>query len=146
MVLACLAVGAAIGAVNGLLVTRLRLPALISTLATATIIDGVSWLYTNGAPNGSMPTILQFAANGGFGIVPAADLFVGLVFIAALILLTRTVFGRRLYATGANPRAARLAGIRVERVTVIAYICCGVLAAAGDSSWRLYRRRHAEGW
>jgi ribose/xylose/arabinose/galactoside ABC-type transport system permease subunit len=131
MVLACLTVGAAIGAVNGLLVTRLRLPALISTLATATIIDGVSWLYTNGAPNGSMPTILQFAANGKFGIVPAADLFVGLVFIAALILLTRTVFGRRLYATGANPRAARLAGIRVERVTVIAYICCGVLAAAG---------------
>ena len=131
MVLACLTVGAAIGAVNGLLVTRLRLPALISTLATATIIDGVSWLYTNGAPNGSMPTILQFAANGKFGIVPAADLFVGLVFIAALILLTRTVFGRRLYATGANPRAARLAGIGVERVTVIAYICCGVLAAAG---------------
>jgi ribose transport system permease protein len=130
-VFACLAVGAAIGAINGLLVTRLRLPALISTLATATIIDGASWLYTNGAPNGSMPTILQFAANGKFGIVPAADLFVGLVFIAVLILLTRTIFGRRLYATGANPRAAHLAGIRVERVTVIAYICCGVPAAAG---------------
>jgi ribose transport system permease protein len=130
-VLACLAVGAAIGAVNGLLVTRLRLPALISTLATATIIDGASWVYTNGAPNGSMPTILQFVANGKFGIVPAADLFVGLVFIAVLILLTRTVFGRRLYATGANPRAARLAGISIDRVTVIAYIFCGVLAAAG---------------
>jgi ribose transport system permease protein len=130
-VFACLAVGAAIGAVNGLLVTRLRLPALISTLATATIIDGASWVYTNGAPNGSMPTILQFAANGKFGIVPAADLFVGLVFVVVLILLTRTVFGRRLYATGANLRAAQLAGIGVERITVIAYIICGVLAAAG---------------
>jgi ribose transport system permease protein len=130
-VFACLAVGAAIGAVNGLLVTRLRLPALISTLATATMIDGASWVYTNGAPNGSMPPILQFAANGKFGMVPAADLIVTIVFVAVLVLLTRTVFGRRLYATGANPRAALLTGIGIERITVIAYTICGVLAAAG---------------
>jgi ribose transport system permease protein len=130
-ILACLAVGAAIGAANGLLVTRLRLPALISTLATATMIDGASWVYTNGAPNGSMPTILQFAANGKFGMVPVADLIVGAVFTVILILLTRTVFGRRLYATGANPRTAQMTGIRIDRITVIAYIICGTLAAAG---------------
>jgi ribose transport system permease protein len=130
-VFACLAIGAAVGAINGLLVTQLRLPALISTLATATMIDGASWVYTNGAPNGSMPTILQFVANGKIGIVPIADLVVGVVFTALLVLLTRTVFGRRLYATGANPRAARLTGIHVERMTVIAYILCGALAAAG---------------
>ena len=60
-----------------------------------------------------------------------ADLIVGAVFVAIIVLLTRTVFGRRLYATGANPRAAQLTGIRVERITVIAYIICGALAAAG---------------
>jgi ribose transport system permease protein len=130
-ILVCLAVGATIGAVNGLLVTRLRLPALISTLATATMINGASWVYTNGAPNGSMPAILQFAANGKIGIVPVADLIVGVVFVAIIVLLTRTVFGWRLYATGANLRAAQLTGIRVERITVIAYIICGALAAAG---------------
>jgi ribose transport system permease protein len=130
-VLVCLAIGAAIGAVNGLLVTRLRLPALISTLATATMINGASWVYTNGAPNGSMPSILQSAANGKIGIVPIADLIVGAVFIAVLALLTRTIFGRRLYATGANSRAAQLTGIHVERITVLAYIICGVLTAAG---------------
>jgi ribose transport system permease protein len=129
-VFTCLAIGAAIGAVNGLLVTRLRLPALISTLATATMIDGASWVYTNGAPNGSMPATLQFAANGKIGIVPVADLIVGVVFIAIIVLLTRTVFGRRLYATGASPRAAQLTGIRIERITVIAYTICGGLAAA----------------
>lgn len=95
-ILACLAAGAAIGLLNGLLVTRLRLPALISTLATATMIDGVSWVYTNGAPNGSMPPVLQFAANAKIGGVPAADLIVAAIFIAVLTLLTRTVFGRRL--------------------------------------------------
>jgi ribose transport system permease protein len=130
-ILVCLAAGATIGAVNGLLVTRLRLPALISTLATATMINGASWVYTNGAPNGSMPAMLQFAANGKIGIVPLADLIVGAVFVAVIVLLTRTVFGRRLCATGANPRAAQLTGIRVERITVIAYIICGALAAAG---------------
>ena len=130
-IVACLAVGAAIGAINGFLVTRLRLPALISTLATATMIDGASWVYTNGAPNGSMPSILQFAADGKIGIVPVADLIAGLVFVAALVLLTRTVFGRRLYATGANPRAARLTGVRIDWITVVAYIVSGTLAAAG---------------
>lgn len=111
--------------------TRLRLPALISTLATATMIDGVSWVYTNGAPNGSMPPVLQFAANAKIGGVPAADLIVAAIFIAVLTLLTRTVFGRRLYATGANPRAAFLTGVRIERITVVAYVGCGALAAAG---------------
>jgi ribose/xylose/arabinose/galactoside ABC-type transport system permease subunit len=109
-ILVCLAAGATIGAVNGLLVTRLRLPALISTLAAATMIHGASWVYTNGAPNGSMPA-LQFAANGKIGSVPLADLIVGAVFVAVIVLLTRTVFGRRLCATGANPRAAQLTGI-----------------------------------
>ena len=129
-VVVCLGAGAFIGLVNGLLVTRLRLPALIATLATATMVKGASWVYTNGAPNGSMPPILQFAANGKIGIVPIADIIVALVFAAVLILLTRTVFGRRLYAVGANVRTARLTGIRVEEITVIAYVLCGTLAAA----------------
>lgn len=129
-IVVCLGAGAGIGLVNGLLVTRLRLPALISTLATAVMVDGAAWVYTNGAPNGSMPDLLQFAANGRFGIVPAADIIVVLVFAAVLILLTRTVFGRQLYAVGANRRTAQLTGIRVERITIIAYVLSGTLAAA----------------
>ena len=109
-ILACLATGAAIGVANGLLVVRLRLPPLITTLSTATMAEGASWVYTNGAPNGSMPSVLQFAANGRWGIVPVADLIVALVFAAASLLLTRTVFGRRLYAMGANLRTAQLTG------------------------------------
>jgi ribose transport system permease protein len=129
--LACLATGAAIGAANGLLVVRLRLPPLITTLAMATIVEGAAWVYTNGAPNGSMPSILQFAANGRWGIIPAADVIVGLIFLLTLMLLTRTLFGRRLYAMGANLRTAQLTGIRTDRITIIAYTLCGLLAAAG---------------
>lgn len=129
-IVVCLGAGALIGLVNGLLVTRLRLPALISTLATAVIVNGAAWVYTNGAPNGSMPPLLQFAANGKFGILPVADIIVVVIFAAVLVLLTRTVFGRQLYAIGANPRTARLTGIRIERITIIAYVLCSVLAAA----------------
>jgi len=129
--LACLVLGAAIGTVNGLLVVGLRLPPLITTLATATIAEGAAWVYTNGAPNGSMPGILQFAANGRWGIVPVADMIVAVVFLLALALLTRTVFGRRLYAMGANLRTAQLTGIRTEVITVVAYLLCGLLASAG---------------
>ena len=130
-VLACLATGAAIGAANGLLVVRLRLPPLITTLAMATIAEGAAWVYTNGAPNGSMPSILQFAANGRWGIIPAADVIVALIFLLTLLLLTRTVFGRHLYAVGANLRTAQLTGIRTDRITIVAYTLCGLLAAAG---------------
>jgi ribose transport system permease protein len=127
----CLAAGAAVGAINGLLVFYLRLPALIATLAMATIIDGLSWIYTNGAPNGSMPDALKFVADGKVGPAPVVVGLVALVFAATFILLTRTVFGRRLYAVGANPRAAELTGVRVERIVVIAYLICGTLAAFG---------------
>ena len=131
-IFACLAVGAAIGAVNGLLVTRLRLPALISTLATATMIDGASWVYTNGAPNGSMPTILQFAANGKIGIVPVADLIVGARLRRCPRSCSPAPYSDAVFTPPARTRARRSStGIRVERITVIAYIICGVLAAAG---------------
>ena len=142
----CLGTGAGVGLVNGLLVTRLRLPALISTLAIAVMVDGAAWVYTNGAPNGAMPDLLQFAANGRFGILPAADVIVALAFAAVLILLTRTVFGRRLYAVGANPRAAGLTGIRVEGVIVIAYLLCATLRRRRrPAPRRVHRRREAEG-
>ncbi len=127
----CLLVGAIVGLVNGLLIVRLRLPALISTLATASIVEGASWVYTNGAPNGSMPDLLQVAANGWWGIVPIADVILAVVVVLLLVLFKRTLFGRRLYATGANRTAARLTGIRVDRITIVAYVLCGTFAAAG---------------
>lgn len=127
----CLLVGAIVGLVNGLLVVGLRLPALISTLATASIVEGASWVYTNGAPNGSMPDLLQVAANGWWGVVPIADVILAVVVVLLLVLFKRTLFGRRLYATGANRAAARLTGIRVDRITIVAYVLCGGFAAAG---------------
>jgi ribose transport system permease protein len=130
-VISCLLVGAVIGTANGLIIVRLRIPALITTIAMSTAVQGVAWVYTNGAPNGQMPETIKFLANGRWGILPVADVLMVIVFLVFYLLQTRTVFGRQLFAIGANPRAATLSGVRVSRVTVAAYALCGMLAAAG---------------
>jgi ribose transport system permease protein len=130
-VLACLLAGSAVGLVNGLLTIRLRIPPFITTLATMSTVQGLSWVYTHGAAKGSVPESIRFIANGNWGSIPLADL----LFIAAVVgiwcLLQQGVFGRNLYATGANPVAARLAGVPTDRVTVAAYVLSGLFAALG---------------
>jgi len=127
----CLAVGAAIGTANGLLIERLRLPPLITTIAMLWVAKGIAWVYTKGTPGDSVPDALRVAADGKWGILPIADVIVVAAFAVTFLLLTRTVYGRRLYATGANRQAARLSGARPGLVTVLAYALCGMLAACG---------------
>lgn len=126
-----LALGAAIGLVNGLLITRLRVPPFVATLGTNLIVFGAALLYSGGAPGGSIPDQMRFWGLGSIGPLPAAALVWLLVSLAVAFLVSRSVPGRRLRAVGANPRAAHLAGVAVDRVTVGAYVASGTLAAAG---------------
>ncbi len=127
----CLLVGALIGLINGFLIEGLRLPPLITTIGMMSVLQGMAWVYTNGAPGGSIPDLIRFIANGKLGIFPVADIIIALSFILISLLLNRTVFGKQLYAVGANRRAAQLAGIAVRPVIVAAYMLCSTLAAAG---------------
>jgi ribose transport system permease protein len=129
-ILVCLAIGGVIGLINGLLIEGLRLPPLITTIGMMSVLQGVAWVYTHGAPGGSVADILRQAANGQIGILPFADLIIALAFILMLLLLRSTVFGRQLYAVGANRRAAQLAGVAVKPVIILAYILCSTLASA----------------
>jgi len=126
----CLLAGAFIGLLNGLLIVGLRLPPLIATIGMMSIMQGVAWVYTHGAPGGSIPSSLRFVANGRLGILPVSDIVFAIAVIAMMLLLQRTVFGKQLYAVGANQRAAFLAGIPVKRVIVFTYVLSAGLAAA----------------
>lgn len=130
-VLLCLLAGAAVGLLNGLLIVGLRLPPLIATIGMMSIVQGISWVYTHGAPSGSVPEAIRFVANGRWGILPVADVVFATAVVLIGLLLHRTVFGKQLYAVGANERAAQLAGVSVKRVTVLAYVLSATLAAAG---------------
>jgi ribose/xylose/arabinose/galactoside ABC-type transport system permease subunit len=129
--LLCLLAGGAVGLANGLLIVGLRLPPLIATIGMMSIVQGISWVYTHGAPGGSIPESIRFVANGRWGILPVSDLVFALAIVVIALLLHKTVLGKHLYAVGANSRAAQLAGVPVKRVTILAYVLSAVLAAAG---------------
>jgi ribose transport system permease protein len=126
-VLAVLVLSAAIGLVNGLVIARLDVNPLIATLGVGLILQGLlSASFTNFA--GSVPAAFQAFAYGRIGLLPWSVLLLGLLALAAWLLLTRTRFGAHLYATGGNRDGARLAGIRTERVIIGAHVLCSLMA------------------
>lgn len=132
VVIFVLLLGALIGFVNGLLITRFKVTPFIATLGMNFIVYGAALVYSGGAPRGDIPDSMRFWGNGFIGgFFPAAALIWILVTIAAVFMLRRTTFGRQLVATGANPLAAKLAGVNDSRVTLLAYSFCSMMAAAG---------------
>lgn len=125
-----LAVGAFIGWINGLVVTRLRVAPFIATLGMNTLVLGAALIYSGGAPRGAIPENMRYWGTGFiFKAIPAAALVWLALAVIVGIVLTRTVYGRRVYATGANPRTAFLSGINVDRIRASTYVVSGLLAA-----------------
>ncbi|CAN7630463.1 ABC transporter permease [Bosea sp. LjRoot237] len=126
-VLAVLALSAAVGLVNGLIIARLDVNPLIATLGVGLILQGLlSASFSNFA--GSVPSAFQAFAYGRIGPLPWSVLLLFLLALAIWLMLTRTRFGAHLYATGGNRDGARLAGIRTERVMIGAHVLCSLMA------------------
>jgi ribose transport system permease protein len=125
-----LAIGAAMGVVNGLIVTKLRVNSLITTLGTLSVARGFALLLTGGLPL-SMPETLTFLGRGYIGQVPIPGILLLFFAVVAHLFLSRTVMGRQIYAVGSNPRAARLSGISVEGIKRLAFVAQGLCAAVG---------------
>lgn len=127
-----LATGLGIGMLNGLLLTKLRLPhPFISTLGTMNVGRGAALLLAAGVPISGLPAGFRAATGGNAGGIPMPVVIAAVVYLAAHFFLTRTVWGRDLYAIGGNREAARLAGIPVERRLNLAYALSGLAAAVG---------------
>ncbi|QKC98344.1 ABC transporter permease [Mesorhizobium sp. NZP2298] len=124
-----LAVGGTIGLVNGIGVVAFRLPAIVVTLAMNGILQGLALLYSNGTPDGFASPALRWFMTGRFAGITPVVWFVIAFAIFGLVLLSRTPFGRRVYAIGNNPRAARLSGVNVDRTTVAVYVLSGLCSA-----------------
>jgi len=125
----CVLLGVGLGALNGAIVTRLRILPLIATLATFYAYSGLALALTNGAAQGGVPTWLIPWGRGVVGGLPLPFLTLALpAFVLAGMVLATTSWGRWIYALGHNERAARLVGIPVDRVRFIAYAVSGLLA------------------
>lgn len=130
-VIAGLALGLGVGLVNGLLVTRFRINALIGTLAMTYVVGGIGALATKGNLVVALdhPEFQAVAATTILGVSSAAWIMI-LAAAAFAVVLARTTFGRYVYASGGNANAARLGGVRVDGIRVATFAISGVAAAA----------------
>jgi ribose transport system permease protein len=123
------AVGALLGAINGVIVTVLGVNSIIATIGTGTVMSGLVQAYTKGIPinTGLSPTLINLSADHIVGI---PVLFLIMLAIAAVVwfVLTQSPYGRRLYATGSNQNAAHLVGLGVGRTILISFVLSGLLA------------------
>lgn len=124
-----LLLGTAAGLVNGLLVTLGRMPSIIVTLGMFTMLQGINLLIMNGQWITDLPPDLRFLGIGTLLGVPISLWTALLVTVLAVLLTRETPLGRRLYATGSNPDAARLAGLPIARLKLFAFALTGFLTA-----------------
>ncbi len=126
------AVGAAIGLANGLLVNHLRIPSVVATLGMMGVVEGLAMMYTGGSSIfGDGLERLSFVARGEVIGVPTLVVIAFAMYVVAWVVTTRTRFGAHLYATGDNTEAAYRAGIPVQRLRLAVFVVAGALAGLG---------------
>ena len=128
-ILAALLFGVFSGYIAGIFVTKFKITPFIVTLALMTIWRGASFVYTEGRPIWELPAVFSYLGGGRIIGVPVPTVIMIIVFIVSHIVLTKTRFGRYVYAVGGNLEAARLAGIKTNKILITVYIISGVLSA-----------------
>ena len=132
VILAILGTGVAVGAVNGIVFVYGRVPhPFIVTLATLSIVRGIALWASDGTLVFGMPQSVQTIGGGTIDWLPYSIIVVAVLAAACLVLTTRMVWGRWLYAVGGNPDAARRSSVPVKRVLVMVYVLSGLAAGVG---------------
>jgi ribose transport system permease protein len=124
--------GVALGLVNGFGVAYLRIPSMIVTLAVNAVAQGLMVVHTGGfSPQDSASGAMRFLATGTLFGIPNSLVVWAVIGAAAVFLLSRTAFGRSVYAIGNRERAAYLSGVDTQRIVMLAFAISGGLAAFG---------------
>ena len=126
-ILLALIIGMLIGLANGLLITKRKVPPLVATLVMLFLVTGVQQAFTRGVPSGFVPEALGLV-NKSWGFLSIPLLLWLILNGLFLIILRRTSYGRRIYAVGSNPEAARLNGIPVNFIKISVYVLGSGLA------------------
>ena len=124
-----LAVGIAIGFLNGSIIVLFGLSPIIVTLAMNGVLEGVSLLFSGGAPIGKAPPVLDWFLSGRFGGIAPVGWFLIVFVAAATLLLNYSAPGRRIFAVGNSALVARLSGVRVDASILLAYMLSGFCSA-----------------
>jgi ribose/xylose/arabinose/galactoside ABC-type transport system permease subunit len=128
-ILTVLMMGTAVGFGNGLLVAKRKVQPFVSTLFVGLLVTGLRLMVTKATPSGGLPSFIRFIGSASAGPIPNAVIIFGCTALVAHLILSKTTFGRYVYAVGGNPVVAFLSGIKVERITILSYMLSGFLAA-----------------
>jgi rhamnose transport system permease protein len=132
-----LALGLLLGIVNGVIVTVLKVPAIVATLGTLSIFRGIDYLIAgpDQVPLAGLPEGFTDAARSDVLGIPVFVLVTIVVVVLGSLFLRSTRFGRQVYAVGSNPEAAAILGIPSRRVVFFAFSACGLLAGLAGVMW-----------
>ncbi len=128
-ILAVVMLGGLIGLLNGWLVTRWKVPAFVATLSVSIVTTGLRLVATYGSPPGSIPPLLRLLGQTRTGPIPNAVILFAIFAGIAIFVMNKTTFGRKIYAIGGNRTAAKLSGVKTNRIQMLTFVISGILAA-----------------
>ncbi len=128
-VILAIVIGTALGLFNGVVIAKTTIPPFIVTLAMMQIARGAAYIYSNGQPIRAMFPDYQIIGTGYLGPIPYPVIYMTVFLIICVILLSKTRFGRHVYAVGGNDKAAIFSGVNVARTKTLVYTMSGFLAA-----------------
>jgi inositol transport system permease protein len=129
VILIGLAVGVVIGMVNGLMVSKLKIPPFIATLGMMTFARGWAFIYSQGRPRGSLVNAFQVIGQGTVLGIPNPAIILIVCVVITYVILQHTLWGRYTFALGSNLQAAVVSGIKIDRYLILVYTFAGFLAA-----------------
>lgn len=129
IIVVALLLGAVIGTFNGLLITRLDLNPIITTLGTMAVTRGLAYVLTHGRSVLVLEDVIGFIGRGHIIRIPFPLLLAAIIYAGLWILLSKSKFGRKVYYIGANQDAARLSGIKINKVKFFVYLLSGIAAS-----------------
>jgi ribose transport system permease protein len=128
-----LVLGLAMGAINGVVITRMRVNPFVATLGAGSIFGGAAFLYSHSQPIVVTAGGFQTLGQGSWLGLPIPIWIGAVVFLVGAVVLARSVYGLSLYAVGGNAEAARLSGLRIDLLRASTYVIVGIAAALGGA-------------
>ncbi len=130
-IILCIGIGFLIGMFNGYFISYGKVPAFIVTLGSMQIFRGFTKVLTDGKPiSGFNDSLAAFTGSKLFGIT-ALVYYVFILYVIMVFVTTKTKFGRRVYAFGGNPNAAKLSGVKIRKIEILTYAIAGMFSAIG---------------
>jgi len=128
-VIAACVFGLLLGCLNGLIITKLRLNAMVATIGMQGVYGGINLVLTKGKAITNIPSEIHFLGKGNVGSIPVPFIFTLIILVAILFLISKLKTGRYIYAIGNNREAAKILGIKVDKIRVIIYAIVGFISA-----------------